>query len=143
MDTGQPDGTGDAVRMGEDPAGTAAAFCDLLLAWNRLRSGPAGTVLTGSLRRLVSPLSGWESDRGLALARDIIAAIGSPIYDIDVEHAPGCPDVCWFRILEPAAGGRVLGSVALVLTLVRCGDGRWRIHGIGDPVPAPQIPRPL
>lgn len=140
---GETDHTGYDLRIGNDAVDPAAAFCDLLLVWHRpLQSGPARTVLMESLRWLVSPVSGWESDHGLQLAWDILTAIGSPIYDLDAEPASGRPDVCYFRILEPAAAGRVPGSMALVLTLVRCGDGRWRIHGIGDPVSADHVPRP-
>jgi hypothetical protein len=136
-------GLGEGARS--DPVRAAAAFCELLAVWKRYPyTEPAHTVLMESLRWFISPLSGWGTDRGLGLAREIITALESPGYDSPAGHAPEDADVCYVRILDrPAGTGAFEGAEAqVVLTLVRCGDGRWRIHGIGDRVPAWDIPRP-
>jgi hypothetical protein len=135
-------GLGEGARY--DPVRAAAAFCDLLAVWNRYpHTEPARTVLMESLRWFISPLSGWGTDRGLGLAREIITAPGSPVWDLRAEPAAD-PEICHVRIRERPVGGHACGEAAagVVLTLVRCVDGRWRVHGIGDRIPAPDVPRP-
>jgi hypothetical protein len=52
------------------------------------------------MARLVWPLSGWRTGRGLQLAREIITALDLPVCGNKAGSAPDDVDVCCFRILE-------------------------------------------